>query len=465
MSLLINFIFFFTLIMLILYVGLGLFSSLALRKYLHKNSYVNYTDVAISPLSPPISIIAPALNEEKSIIKSVKTLLALRYSNFEVIVINDGSSDNTLQLLKDTFQLQKTHYFFDYKIPCEKIKGVWKSVDKRFSNLIVLDKNNGGCKADAINAALNICRNDLIVTIDSDSIIEPDALSKLVKPFLEEKKKKVIGAGGVIRILNSCVVEDGKIKEVNLPKKFLPRLQVLEYTRAFLLGRMAWSHLDGLMLISGAMGMFDKKTMIDCGGYDTTGIGEDMEVVLKMRRYMVDQNKKYIVTYIPDPLCWTEVPSDLKSLQTQTTRWTMGLIDSLEKHTKMFLNPKYGKLGLLGYPFWFIFEWLAPLMAMMGMLYTIYLGVTGSINWSFFLLLTAFIYSFSIFLSSWTVLFEEITFHKYRRKRDVVKLFLTSLMEPFLYILFAYFAVRGNIKYAFGDNKHWGTVKRNGGKH
>ena len=463
MDILINFIFFFTIILLVLYVGLGLFSSLALRRYTRKNSFVNYDDVAISPLSPPVTIISPALNEEKSIINTAKTLLGLHYANYEVIIVNDGSTDKTFELLKDEFKLKKTNYFFDYQIPCERIKGIWRSSDPQYKRLVVLDKNNGGSKADAINAALNVTRNDLIVTIDADSIIEPDSISKLVKPFLEEKSKKVIGTGGAIRILNSCKVENGRITEVNLPKKLLAKIQVLEYTRAFLLGRMAWSHLDGLMLISGAMGMFDKKTMIKCGGYDTTGIGEDMEVVLKMRKYMANKKKKYIVTYIPDPLCWTEVPEDLKSLQTQRSRWTMGLIDSLEKYRGMFLNPKYGKLGMLGYPFWFIFEWLAPVMASLGILYTIFLIIIGSINWPFFLLLTAFIYSFSVFLSAWTVLFEEITFHKYRRKRDVVKLLAVSFIEPFLYPMHAYFAIRGNIKYLF-NRDGWGTVKRTGNK-
>jgi biofilm PGA synthesis N-glycosyltransferase PgaC len=461
MSFLINFIFFFTIVLLVLYVGLAIFSSLALRRYTFKNSFVNYDDVAISPLSPPVTIISPALNEEKSISNTAKTLLGLHYSNFEVIIVNDGSTDHTFDILKKEFKLKRTSYFFDYKIPCERIKGIWRSTDLRFKRLVVVDKANGGSKADAINAALNVTRNDLVVTIDADSIIEPDSLSKLVKPFLEEKKKKVIGTGGAIRILNSCEVENGKIKKVNLPKNLLAKLQVLEYTRAFLLGRMAWAHLDGLMLISGAMGMFDKKVMIEAGGYDTTGIGEDMEVVLKMRRYMANKKKKYVVTYIPDPLCWTEVPEDLKSLQTQRSRWTMGLIDSLEKHRGIALNPKYKMLGMLGYPFWFVFEWLAPILAAMGILYTIFLAIMGAINWQFFFLITGFIYSFSVFLSAFTVLFEEITFHKYRRKRDVIKLLLVSFIEPFLYPMHAWFAVRGNIKYAFKQNG-WGKIKRNG---
>jgi len=284
-------------------------------------------------------------------------------------------------------------------------------------------------------------------------------LSKLVKPFLEEKKKKVIGAGGVIRVLNSCEIQDGKISKINIPKKFFPRLQVLEYTRAFLLGRMAWAQLDGLLLISGAMGLFDRKVMIAAGGYDATCLGEDMEAVVRIRRYMAEQNKDYTVTYIPDPLCWTEVPSTFKDLKTQRIRWAKGLIDVLKKHRVMFFNKKYKNLGMLGYPFWFIFEWMAPITAFLGILYTVFLAITGTINWPFFLLLSAFIYSFSIFLSTWSVLFEELTFHKYRNKMDVFKLIMMSFVEPFIYVFIAYFSVKGNIDYMSGKNT-WGKIKR-----
>jgi hypothetical protein len=356
--------------------------------------------------------------------------------------------------------LEKVNYFFEYKIPTQKVRGIYKSRNPHYNKLIVIDKVNGG-KADAINSGINLCRNDLVMSIDADSIIEPDSITKLVKPFLEEKKKKVIGTGGVVRILNSCEVKDGLVKAVNLPQKFLPKWQALEYTRAFLLGRMAWSQLDGLMIISGAMGMFDRETMIKAGGYDTQCVGEDMEIVLRMRRYMAEQKKEYEVTYIPDPLCWTEAPSDLKSLQSQRTRWTRGLMDALRKHNIIFLNKSYGKLGILGYPFWLFFEWMAPLIAFLGIVYTVYLGISGSINWSFFLLLYLFVYSFSVFMSAISVLFEELTFHKYKRKRDVLRLLGVSFLEPFLYPILSFFAIKANIQYLKG-NKGWGKVHKNG---
>ena len=455
-----NTIFILTLVIFSSYLILGIFSALALRKYLRKNSYINYNSLVLSPLSPRISIIAPAFNESKSIIDNIRTLLSLYYNNFEVIIVNDGSTDDTFLKVREAFELVRVNYYFDYRIPCERIRGVYKSENPSYTRLTLIDKNNGG-KADSLNAGINISRSELIVTIDSDSIIESDSILKLVKPFLEEKDSQVIGTGGVIRIINSCEIERGHIREINLPGKLLPRLQVLEYTRAFLLGRMAWSHLDGLMLISGAMGMFDRETVINSGGYSTSTVGEDMELVLRMRRYKAEKEEKYEVTYIPDPLCWTEVPSDLRSLRKQRTRWTRGLVESLWKHRKIMMNPKYGRLGLLGYPYWFLIEWLSPLIAFAGMLYTVYLAIIGQLNLPFFLLLFIFVYTFAVSLSVWAVLFEEITFHKYRKKRDVLRLLASSLAEPFFYPVHAYYAVRGNLE-AMRGKKSWGKATRNG---
>jgi poly-beta-1,6-N-acetyl-D-glucosamine synthase len=455
-----NLIFILTLVIFTSYLILGIFSAMALRKYLRKNSYINYNALVLSPLVPRITIIAPAFNESKSIIDNVRTLLSLYYNNFEVIIVNDGSTDDTFQKVVEAFELVRVNYYFDYRIPCERIKGVYKSENPSFNRLTVIDKNNGG-KADSLNAGINISRNNLIVTIDADSIIESDSVLKLVKPFLEEKERKVIGTGGVIRIVNSCEVESGHIRDIRLPKQILPRLQVLEYTRAFLLGRMAWSQLDGLMLISGAMGMFDRETVILAGGYSTKTVGEDMELVLRMRRYKAERNEKYEVTYIPDPLCWTEAPADFKSMRKQRTRWTRGLIESLWRHKRILMNPKYKRLGLLGYPYWLFFEWLSPLIAFSGIVYTIYLAIFQKLNLPFFLLLYLFVYTFAVSLSIWAVLFEEITFHKYGRKRDVLRLIAAAFVEPFFYPMHTLFALIGNIE-ALGGKQGWGKATRSG---
>lgn len=443
------------------YLLLTVFSAISLRKYLRKNSYVDYNAIVSSPMAPSLSVIAPAFNESQTIEDNIRTLLSLYYNNFEVVVVNDGSTDNSMDLMKEAYDLEKVNYYFDYRLPCKRIRGVYKSRNRSFKKLTVIDKVNGG-KADSLNAGLNVCRNDLVVSIDADSIMEPDALLKMVKPFMEAKEKKVIGAGGVIRIANSCEIVGGHIKKVHLPKKFLPRAQVMEYTRAFLMGRMAWSELDGLLLISGALGMFDREIVIKAGGYHTDTVGEDMELVVRMRRYMADQNIAYDVVYIPDPLCWTEVPSTIKVLARQRSRWTRGTLETLITHRKLLFNRKYGKLGMLGYPYWLMFEYLAPIIEFFGILWFIFLAITGKLNWPFFLLLTGFVYFFAVSLSIWSVLFEEMTFHKYERRRDVLRLIGTAFLEPILYHpMVMLMSIKGNIDKIFNRNT-WGKMERKG---
>lgn len=443
------------------YLILTVFSAISLRKYLRKNSYVDYNSIVASPLAPSLSVIAPAFNESETIIDNIRTLLSLYYNNYEVVVINDGSKDDSLEKIIAAYELEKVNYYFDYRLPCKRIRGVYKSKNRSFKKLTVIDKANGG-KADSLNAGLNVCRNDLVVSIDADSIMEPDALLKLVKPFMESKERRVIGAGGVIRIANSCEISDGHIQKINLPKKFLPRAQVMEYTRAFLMGRMAWSELDGLLLISGALGMFDREIVIKSGGYSTKTVGEDMELVVRIRRYMTEHGLDYDVVYIPDPLCWTEVPSSIKVLARQRSRWTRGTLETLITHRKLFFNGKYGKLGLLGYPYWLAFEYLAPIVEFLGLCWFTFLVITGQLNWPFFLLLLGFVYFFAVSLSIWSVLFEEITFHKYEKRRDVLRLVATAFMEPMFYHpMVMLMNIKGNVDKILQRNT-WGKMERKG---
>lgn len=443
------------------YLMLTIFSAVSLRKYLRKNSYVDYNSIVSSPLAPTLSVIAPAFNESATIVDNIRTLLSLYYNNYEVIVVNDGSTDDSMEKMIETYELEKVNYYFDYRLPCKRIRGVYKSQNRSFKKLTVIDKMNGG-KADSLNAGLNVSKNRLVVSIDADSIMEPDALLKLVKPFMEAKEKKVIGAGGVIRIANSCEISGGHIRKIHLPKKFLPRAQVMEYTRAFLMGRMAWSELDGLLLISGALGMFDREIIIQSGGYRTDTVGEDMELVVRIRRHMAEQGIKYDVVYIPDPLCWTEVPSTLKVLARQRSRWTRGTLETLITHRRLFFNRRYGKLGMLGYPYWLMFEYLAPIIEFLGILWFLFLAITGRLNWPFFLLLLGFVYFFAVSLSIWSVLFEEITFHKYEKRRDVLRLIGTAFLEPIFYHpLVLLMIIKGNIDKLLKKNT-WGRMERKG---
>ncbi len=444
------------------YTWLAIVSAKELMKNINESKTTNYDALLSSPFAPLISVLAPAYNESLTIVENIKALLGLYYPSFEIIVINDGSKDNTLEKTIEAFELEKVAYAIDYKIPCNEIRGIYKSKIKAYSNLTVVDKINGG-KADALNSGINIAKGDYFISIDVDSIIDPHALKKLIKPFFEETDKKVIAAGGVIQIANSCTIENGQLVEVNVPDKFLPRCQVIEYNRSFLMGRLAWSRLDGLLLISGALGLFDKEVVINCGGYYTKTVGEDMELVVRMRKYMADQNIKYKVIYISDPLCWTEAPSSLKVLGSQRNRWTRGTIDTIFLHKKIFFNRKYGFMGMVSHPYWVFYEWLAPIIEVIGIIYFILLAVFGVPNWSFFYIMVFFVYFFAITFSTYAILFDHLAYNRYKKRRMIIKLILTSWVEPVLYHpLIVYWAIRGNIDYFIKKKKAWGKMTREG---
>lgn len=443
------------------YIFIGIYSIGETRQYLQKNSFTDYNVLASSPQAPSVSILAPAYNEGVTIIENVRSLLSIHYNQLQLIVINDGSKDDSLQKLISHYDLELTPSIYQEHIPTKKIRGIYKSRNPVYHKLLVVDKENGG-KADSLNAGINIASGKYLVCIDADCILEQDALLKLIKPFMEETGKPVIATGGVIRIANSCVVENGRLVDVNLPSRFLPRVQTLEYIRAFLLGRMAWSRLNGLLLISGAFGAFDREIVIRAGGYNTKTVGEDMELLVRMRRYMEECRIDYTVAYIPDPLCWTEAPESYKILGRQRNRWTRGTIETLKLHRKMFFNPRYRLLGMLSYPYWFFFEMLAPVAEFIGLLAFIFFMIIGIVDWPFFYALLLFIFTFGFLYSVFAILMEVYTFNQYRKRGDIAKLMLTALLEPFLFHPFVVWsAIRGYID-LFRKKKSWGEMVRTG---
>jgi len=455
-------IFLYSVALVVFYIFIGMNSIAAVRRYLHKNDFTDYRLLASSSYAPSVSILAPAYNEGPNIVENVRSLLSLYYNKLELVVINDGSKDDSLQRLIDAYGLEKVDFFVNSRIPTKTVRGVYKTKHPAYNKLVVVDKENGG-KADALNVGINICSNDYIICIDADCILEQDAILKMVKPFLEEKDgKKVIASGGVIRIANSCVVKDGRLARVFLPENYWARMQALEYIRAFLLGRMAWAQLNGLLLISGAFGAFDKEIAIRCGGYNTQTVGEDMELVARMRRYMHEQNEPYVVTYIPDPLCWTEAPENTKILGRQRNRWMRGTIETLRFHQKMFLNPRYDLLGVLSYPYWFFFEMLAPVIEFAGMIAFLAMAWMGMINWHMFFAFLLFIIFFGYLNSIFAIYIEVFTYNQYKRRKEMWKLILAALSEPFIFHPFVVWsAIRGYYDY-FMKKKAWGEMTRRG---
>jgi len=457
-------IFYYGAFIMISYLLLVIFSIIEIQKYRRKNSFIHNDTLLGSPYTPGISIVAPAFNEGEIIRTGVHTLLSLNYPKFEVIVINDGSTDDSLQQLIDEYELVAVDYAYHEEIVTQPVKKIYKSTNPVYAKLMVIDKENGKSKADASNAGINAASYPLFLCTDIDCILHKDTLLKMVKPFVEEKTR-VIATGGVIRISNSCEVENGFMKKVKVPKRFLPLFQELEYIRAFLLGRMAWSKINGLMLVSGGIGLFDKEIVLKAGGYSHNSFGEDLELVTRMRVYMEDNKQKYLVKYIPESICWTEVPSTLDIFSRQRTRWAKGLAQTLWFHKKVFLNPKYKIFGLISFPYWVFFEWLAPLLEIGGIAFYIYLIFTGQITWIYALLLLLFIYSFSVMITIISVLWDEMTGMKYEKKSEVAKLCLAALAEPFVYHpLVLFFSLRGNWFFLTGRKLHWGEMTRIGFK-
>jgi cellulose synthase/poly-beta-1,6-N-acetylglucosamine synthase-like glycosyltransferase len=439
------------------YLVLAIISMIEMHAYIRRNYFIDYKYILSSPFAPGISLIAPAYNEALTIIDNVKSLLSIMYNNYEVIIINDGSKDDTLAKLIPAFDLVKVNYDLQYTVATKPVRGIYKSRNRAFKKLTVVDKENGG-KADALNVGLNFSRKDLVACIDVDCIIEPDALLKMVKPFLEDRT--VIASGGVVRIANSCIIEEGRLIEIKLPVSLLARMQVLEYIRAFLLGRMAWSKLNGLLLISGAFGLFKRETALKAGGYNHKTVGEDMELVVRMRRYMQDQGQRYRVAYIPDPLCWTEAPSSATILSRQRNRWARGTFETLSLHKKLFFNPKYGVMGMLSYPFWFFYEWLSPFVEFIGLVFFLLLVILGQVNWTFFISLTFAVYSFAFFISMFSMLAEETSFFKYTA--NIFKMIAVALLEPiWFHPRVVWWSIKGNYDLMKGK-KSWGEMTRQG---
>ena len=442
------------------YLITAIFSFLEIRDYKRKNNFANEFPLLQSSNLPKISILAPAYNEQNNVVNNLKSLLTLNYPSYEIIIINDGSKDDTLGKLVKTFNLEPINFLDDAALQTKKVRNIYKSKNPAFKNVKVIDKVNGG-KADSLNAGINYCAHELICCIDVDCILEHDALLKLVKPFLHNTEK-VIASGGVIRVANSCKVEDGRIVEVKLPDSFLARAQVVEYFRAFLMGRMAWSRLDGLLLISGAFGIFDKKIAMEAGGYNTKTVGEDMELLVRMRRSMREKKIKYTVGFVPDPLCWTEVPDKWRILHRQRNRWTRGTVETLWIHRKMLFNPKYKVLGLLSMPYWFFFEWMAPIIEFIGVLYFIFLIIFGAVDFRVLSIFLMVVYTFAILFSVTALFYEEYSFQQYKKPKYILKLISTVLLEPLLYHPFIMWAsIKGNFDLMIGRNQ-WGEMAKKG---
>jgi len=430
-----------------------------MRQHMFSIRAENLRRVLGSDVAPRVSVLAPAYNEGPTVEQSVRALLALEYPDLEIVVVNDGSRDSTMDILKDRFALVPVHTVYQRRLDTREIRQLYRS--RAHPNLVVADKENGG-KADALNAALNLASGDLVCAIDADTLVEPDSLLRMVRPFL--RNQDVLAAGGTIRVLNDCTVVSGRVVEVRAPQRFVPGVQVIEYLRAFLFGRLGWNRLGGNMIISGAFGLFRRAAVIDGGGYLHDTVGEDAELVARLRRRGYETGGPHRVDFIPDPVAWTEVPETLRVLRRQRDRWHRGLADTLWRHRAVLLNPRYGAMGMLVFPYFVFVELLAPIVEVIGLVGLLVGLLIGALNTSFALLFFLAAYGLGLLMNALTLLLEEFSFQRYGRLRERLRLLAYSLLESLGYRqLTVAWRIEGLISYLRG-RQEWGAMERRGTK-
>lgn len=410
-----------------------------------------------SPATQGISVIAPAYNEEATIEQSLRSLLLLNYPQFEVVVVNDGSKDKTVEKLVAAFGLMRAPVVYQQPLDTKPVQALYRSLDN--PDLVVIDKANGG-KADAINAGINAARYPLVCVIDADSILEPEALMRASLPFVENPD--TLATGGIIRIVNGCTVEDGRVTKIDMPDSWLARFQVVEYLRAFLSGRVFMSAANALLIISGAFGVFRRDAVIEVGGFRHDTIGEDMEIVARLHRRWRDTNRPYRVVFQPDPVCWTEAPETRKILASQRNRWQRGTCQVLSYHMAMMGNPKYGAIGWFAMPYFLIFEAAGPLIEVAGYLVTLVAVTFGLLDVVFAQLLFLAAVVFGAIISLTSVLLEEMSFRRYPKVRHLLLLAAIGVVENFGYRqLTTYWRLKGVIDF-LRNKQGWGVMTRKG---
>jgi cellulose synthase/poly-beta-1,6-N-acetylglucosamine synthase-like glycosyltransferase len=441
-----------------IYLALFVVSLGEVLRFVRRTFFSDYRQIMQSDMTWPISVLIPAHDEEKTIVETVRSLLMVNYGEFEVIVVNDGSADFTLARLTEAYELRRMDRVYKRSIPTKPVRAVYGSLVH--PNLTVIDKAKGG-KSDALNAGINVARYPLICSIDADSVIEENALLRVVKPFLE-RPAETVAAGGIVRIVNGCDIKDGRVAHIALPDRALPIFQVVEYLRAFLTGRVGWSSLQSLLIISGAFGIYRRQEVIEIGGYTHDTDTEDLELVVRLHEHMRRKKQPYRIVFVPDPVCWTEAPESLKVLARQRNRWHRGLLQTVWRHKRVLFNPRYGAVGLFAFPYFAIFELVGPFIETAGYVVVVLSFFLGLLDLPFFLMFLAVSVLYGIFLSVAAILLEEISFRRYPGWVDLVKLFTYAVLENFGYRQILSAMKVKAIWDAVRRRRTWGRMQRRG---
>lgn len=410
----------------------GAFTAIAarsLRSHLRRRSYSAFEEAFDSPFTPGITVIVPAYNEAVGIVQSVHSLLSLRYPLFEIVVINDGSTDDTIGRLDDAFDLAPIALALRTSIETKPVRTTYLS--RRHRNLIVVDKENGG-KADAMNAGANAATHPYVCAIDADAIIEPDALLGVAAPIIDDPDR-VVATGGIVRIANGCTIDHGRIVRVQLPQSRVAVLQVIEYFRAFLVGRVGWTSMNALLIISGAFGLFQRDVLEEVGGWWRDTVGEDVELVVRIHRRYRELGLPYRVTFVPDPVCWTEAPEDLRTLSGQRRRWQRGLGQTLWRHRDVVFRPRYGAFGMVALPYFLLFEFLGPVIELFGPPITIAAFFLHDLSLLFLVAFLAVAFLLGLVLTTAALALEEFNFRRHTSGREVGRMLCWAVVENFGY--------------------------------
>jgi cellulose synthase/poly-beta-1,6-N-acetylglucosamine synthase-like glycosyltransferase len=439
------------------YFGTSLISFRALRSYARSLTAADTADLVRFGGAPPVSILVPAYNEGANCLAALRSLLDLDYPHYEIIFVNDGSADDTMERLGGAYALEPAQRSRTSFLGASRVRGLYRS--RTHPQVWVIDKENGG-KSDALNVALDYCHTPLFCSLDADTALERDALLRLSRSFLE--KAETVAAGGIVRVANGSTFGDGHVRDVRLPRSLMARFQVVEYLRAFLAGRMGWSSGQVLLIVSGAFGMFRRDVVVAAGGYSRRSVGEDMELIVRLHRHLRERKAKYNVTFVPDPVAWTEVPESMRVLARQRDRWQRGLLQSLWAHRVMLFNPKYGRIGMVAYPYFWFMEGFGPVIEVLGYAAFTVAVIFGWVAPEFviaFLLLSMFA---GISLSLAAIGLEELSFRRYTAPRDFSRLLALCVLENFGYRQFLAFArFRGVVMAGLG-RMSWGVMEKKG---
>jgi cellulose synthase/poly-beta-1,6-N-acetylglucosamine synthase-like glycosyltransferase len=425
-----------------------------------------------SALTPPVSVLMPAYNERVGIVEAVRAMSSLRYPEYEVVVVDDGSTDGTLELLQETFDLVEVPRVVPADVATRgRVESVYVSPHGA-RNIVVVRKRNGG-KSDALNTGINVARYPLVCMVDADCLLDPDALLQVTQPFADDPER-VVAAGGAVRPANGCIVRAGRVVEVRMPRTWLPRMQMVEYLRAFLIGRTGWSRVGGLLIVSGAFGLFRRDLLLEVGGMAEDCIGEDAELVVRLHRHLAASRRPHRIVFVAEPVAWTEVPQTRAVLGRQRRRWQRGITEILVRHRRMIGNPRYGVIGALTMPWFVVFEVLSPFVELASLAYLALvaaletlqasgIGQQYPLDPSLALMMMVVSWGYSLLLTVIAFALEEFGFRRYRRRRDLWLALGALLLENVGYRqLMAWWRVRGTYQALRASTPEWGTMTRAG---